>query len=163
MKPTIISWNMRGLNDYRKRLRVKNLIQKWSAAVIYFQETKQKLVNQTIVNSLWSCQCVGWIELVSKEASGGIIIMWNRRLEEMVDHYVGEFMVACRFKCVDDRFEWALAGIYGPNVDYWRVFTAVGMLHGVSGGDFNITRFPSEQVGDNYFSHAMNTFSDLIF
>lgn len=31
------------------------------------------------------------------------------------------------------------------------------------GGDFNITRFPSERVGDNYFSHAMNTFSDLIF
>jgi len=55
MKPTIISWNVRVLNDYRKRLRVKNMIRKWSVDIICFQETKVKLVNQTIVNNLWSC------------------------------------------------------------------------------------------------------------
>ncbi|KAG2701660.1 hypothetical protein I3760_06G055400 [Carya illinoinensis] len=116
MKPMIISWNVWGLNDYRKCLWVKNLIRKWRADVICFQETKLKFVSQTIVNSLCRFQYVGWVELVSKGASGGIIVMWDRRVVEMLDHYVGEFMVVCQFKSVDDGFEWVFAGVYGPKV-----------------------------------------------
>ena len=36
----ILSWNVRGLNDRRKRSRVKNLLRGWKCDVICLQETK---------------------------------------------------------------------------------------------------------------------------
>ena len=36
----ILSWNVRGLNDCRKRLIVKNLLREWKCDVICLQETK---------------------------------------------------------------------------------------------------------------------------
>ena len=40
MNLKILSWNVRGLNDGRKRLIVKNLLRDWKCDVICFQETK---------------------------------------------------------------------------------------------------------------------------
>ena len=37
MNLKIISWNVRGLNDSRKRLIVKNLLREWKCDVICFQ------------------------------------------------------------------------------------------------------------------------------
>jgi len=31
---------------------------------------------------------------------------------------VGEFIVACSFRNIDDYFVWDFVGVYGPNVDY---------------------------------------------
>ena len=36
----ILSWNVRGLNDCRKRSIVKNLLREWKCDVICLQETK---------------------------------------------------------------------------------------------------------------------------
>ena len=38
MNLKIISWNVRGLNDSRKRLIVKNLLREWKCDVICLQE-----------------------------------------------------------------------------------------------------------------------------
>ena len=40
MKITMILWNVRCLNDPRKRLVVKNLLRKWKCDVVCLQETK---------------------------------------------------------------------------------------------------------------------------
>ena len=40
MNLKILSWNVRGLNDRRKRLIVKNLLRGWKCDVICLQETK---------------------------------------------------------------------------------------------------------------------------
>ena len=34
MNLRIVSWNVRGLNEQDKRLRVRNLIQKWKADIV---------------------------------------------------------------------------------------------------------------------------------
>ena len=34
---------------------------------------------------------------------------------EKMDEAVGRFSVSCKFKNVEDQFEWAFTGIYGPN------------------------------------------------
>ncbi|KAG6654081.1 hypothetical protein CIPAW_05G121300 [Carya illinoinensis] len=159
----ILSWNVRGLNVLNKRLRVKNLIHKWRGDVICFQETKLKSVNTSIVRSLWSCHYVGWVDLVVEGASGGIIVMWDRRVVELIDHYVGDFMVACHFKNVDYGVEWAFAGVYGPNLEIFRRALWDEMagvcccwdLPWCSGGDFNVKRFPSERVGDSHLTNSI--------
>ena len=40
MNLKILSWNVKGLNDCRKRLIVKNLLREWKCDVICLQETK---------------------------------------------------------------------------------------------------------------------------
>lgn len=35
---------------------------------------------------------------------------------------VGDFIVACFFKNVEDQFPWAFVGVYGPNSDCDRMF-----------------------------------------
>lgn len=45
MKPKLISGNVRRLNDFRKHLRVKNLLQQWKVDVVCLQETKLKVAN----------------------------------------------------------------------------------------------------------------------
>ena len=55
MKIKLISWNVRGLNDHRKRLVVKNLLREWKCDVVCFQETKIASTNKQLACSLWSC------------------------------------------------------------------------------------------------------------
>lgn len=100
MNPKIIAWNMRGLNNFKKCLGIKN--RQWQAGVICLVETKSKYVNSLIVHSLWSYQSMGWVDLVSNGALRGIIMMWDRRVVELIDHFVGDFLMACHFKSVDD-------------------------------------------------------------
>ena len=46
MKIKMISWNVRGLNDPRKRLMVKNLMREWKCDVVSVQETKIASMNR---------------------------------------------------------------------------------------------------------------------
>ncbi|KAG6668450.1 hypothetical protein CIPAW_01G171200 [Carya illinoinensis] len=75
MKPKIISWNVRGLNEINKRLRVRSLLRQWKGDIICLQETKLKHIDRNIIRSLSSCMYVGWIYLPSNGASGGILVM----------------------------------------------------------------------------------------
>jgi len=108
--------------------------------------------------------CLDWCG-----ASGGILIMWDKRVVEKVDVCVGIFTLAVSFRNVADHFEWGFAGVYGPNfridrrglwdelagiLSWWRMPWCIG-------GDFNITRFPSERSGDGSVS-AMRDFCDFI-
>ena len=46
MKIKMISWNVRGLNDPRKRLVVKNLLREWKCDVVCLQEMKIASMNR---------------------------------------------------------------------------------------------------------------------
>ena len=60
MNLKIISWNVKGLNERDKRLRVRNLIRKWGPNVVCLQETKMQLINKAVIRSLWGDQHVDW-------------------------------------------------------------------------------------------------------
>lgn len=85
MNLKILSWNVSGLNNYRKRLHV-HWIRKWKLDVICFQETKLKFVNYSIVNSLWNYPLMGWVDLVSDGVSGDILSMWNKIVVDLVKY-----------------------------------------------------------------------------
>ena len=50
----------------------------------------------------------------------GVLVMWDKRTVEKIYEAVGRFSVSCKFKNVEDQFEWAFTGIYGPNSDLYR-------------------------------------------
>jgi exonuclease III len=55
MNPKLISWNIRGLNQGGKRLKVRYLLRQWKADIICLQETKLELISSSFVRSLWGC------------------------------------------------------------------------------------------------------------
>ena len=95
--------------------------------------------------------------------------MWDRRIVENIDETVGRFSVSCKFKNVEDQFEWAFTSIYGPNSAHDRrlLWEELAGIHSWSmpwclGGDFNVVQFPSERSGSSPFTSAMIDFSDFI-
>jgi hypothetical protein len=113
---------------------------------------------------------VDWMFLGSNRASGGILLMWDKRLVEKIEDAVGLYSVFCKFKNVADQKVWMYTGVYGSNVDrerslMWDELTGIRNWWGVPwcvGGDFNVVRFPSERMGSVGFSPAMYDFSDFI-
>jgi exonuclease III len=105
MNLKIISWNVRGLNDSDKRLRVRNLLRLWKADLICLQETKLGHFDRKMIRSLWGSPHVDWISLGSNGASGGILLMWDKRVLEKIDEAHGYYSLSCKFRNVSSQFE----------------------------------------------------------
>ena len=94
MKLKMISWNVRGLNDSQKRLVIRNLLREWKCDVICLQETKLDGMDSQMVCSFWSCPYVDWAVLDADQTTGGVLIMWDRRVLEKLEVLVGLFSVS---------------------------------------------------------------------
>jgi hypothetical protein len=114
---------------------------------------------------------VDWCALGSHGASGGILLMWDRRVVEKVEAWEGSYAIACSFRSVNDDFKWAFTGVYGPNMDndrlvLWDELSGLmerWVVPWCIGGDFNATRFPSERLGNHRYAPSMEEFSRFIF
>jgi hypothetical protein len=170
MKHKILSWNVRGLNDRGKRLRISNLIRQWKVEIACFQETKMLSISNVFVHSLWDSPHVDWCYVASRGASGGILLLWDRRVVSRIDSCMGNFVVACKFKNVDDGLEWAFAGVYGPNRDNlrWRLWEELAGLISIwevpwcIGGDFNVTLFLDERSRSAAHRPAVADFAEFV-
>jgi hypothetical protein len=150
---------------------VRNLLRQWRVDIVCLQETKLDFISRKIINSLWGCSYVDYCYVASSGASGGILLMWNKKVVSSLETEVGDYVTGCRFKNVVDGFEWAFVGVYGPNGNsdrHWLWDELAGLLSSwvlpwCIGGDFNVIRFPSERSGGRCISSAMGEFSDFIF
>jgi hypothetical protein len=61
MKPKIVSWNVRGLNEKEKRLRIRGLLRDWKADIVCLQETKLEYISREVIRSLWGCPTCGLV------------------------------------------------------------------------------------------------------
>lgn len=43
--------------------------------------------------------------------------MWDRKVVENLEDLVGQFSVSCKFRNVEDNFEWAFTSVYSPIAD----------------------------------------------
>jgi exonuclease III len=170
MKHRILSWNVRGLNNRGKRLKISNLLRAWKVDIVCFQETKLVSTSNCLVHSLWDCPYVDWCHVDSRGASGGILLMWDRRVVSKIDSCVGNFVVACHFRNVEDGLMWAFAGVYGPNRNHarrrlWEELAGLLSLWEVPwciGGDFNVTLFCDERLRGDPHRSAVAEFADFV-
>jgi hypothetical protein len=170
MKPNILSWNLRGLNDEEKCLRIKNLQRVWKVDVLCPKWRLCPIILCVVYKLYRGCNHVDWCCLDSRgctvvSCSCGIGRWWRKIIGCVV-----EFLVTVSFRNVEDQFAWAFAYVYGPNADGDRRF----LWDELSGllswwdlpycieGDFNVTRFPSERSGEARICPAMLEFSDFI-
>ncbi|KAF5477381.1 hypothetical protein F2P56_004026 [Juglans regia] len=171
MKSKILSWNVREINDVNKCLRIRSLLRSWKIDIVCLQETKLRGIDRNIIRRLWGCSFVGWCYLASSWASGGVLVMWDKRVVEMVEDCTGSYSMAVIFRNIEDGWRWAFAGVYGPNVNsdrssLWEELAGLYSLWDLPWifcGDFNIVRYPSERAGASTVTGAMEDFSELIF
>jgi exonuclease III len=58
MKPKILVWNVSGLNDKDKSLRIRRLLRDWRADIVCLSETKLEYISREEIFYLWGCQPV---------------------------------------------------------------------------------------------------------
>ena len=133
-----------------------------------------EFISRREIQSFWDCQHVDWLYLGSIGAfvggGGGVLETWDRRTVEKFDEVMGQFYVSCKFKNIEDQFEWAFTSIYGPNSNLdqrllWEELVGIRSWWSVPwcfGGDSNVVRFPSKCFGSGPFSSTMIDFSDFI-
>ena len=84
---------MRGLNDPDKRKVVKGLLNRWKCSVVCLQETKLKVVDRSIIRSLWDGRWVEWECMRAEGSTGGILMMWDSRQVSRLDFLEGEYSI----------------------------------------------------------------------
>lgn len=73
---------------------------------IYLQETKIEITTKEILRSI--CPLVNWWVLGAVGSAGGILLMFDKRLVEIVDYVVGEF--SGFYECLE-RWKMILSGL----------------------------------------------------
>ena len=70
----ILSWNVRGINDKDKRKVVKAFLRLQKADLVCLQETKCKLMSDSVLRSLGFGRFVNWGSVHSRGQAGGILV-----------------------------------------------------------------------------------------
>ena len=170
MKLRILSWNVRGANDCEKRKVIRALIKGQKLDLMCLQETKMQEMSRIIVRILGVGRCLDWKTLNSRGVSGGVLVLWDKRVLQLLEAEVGTFSVSCRFKSYEDDFCWNFSRVYGPTLKEKRevCWFELGAVRGLWGGpwcvagDFNVVRFPEENSRRGRLTYSMRRFLEII-
>ena len=170
MKFKILSWNVRVVNALDKRKVIKNFLRSYKADLVCLQETKVQEMTIDLVRSLGVGRCLNWKALNAEGFAGGILLLWDNSRIGLVDSVVGSFSVSCLFRMLEDGFQWAFTGVYGPVENRFResFWEELGSIKGLwdgpwcVGGDFNEILFPNERSRGVRLSNSMRRFSDIL-
>ena len=170
MNIKLLSWNVRGVNESRKRKVIKSVVRKQKVDLFCIQETKIQLMSESVVRSLGSGRFLEWKALNACGSAGGMLICWDKRVLELLEWEVGQFSLSCRFKTLENGVIWAFTGVYGPFTRLERegLWEEVGAIRGIwegpwcLGGDFNITLAQGERNRQGRITSAMRRFAEVV-
>ena len=114
MKLKLFSWNVRGANNPYKRNVIRNFIRSQRVDLVCLQETKIQEMSSACARSFGVGRFSEWKVVEAEGTAGGIIVFWDKRKLDFVEVETGLFSVTCMFKNVEDGFQWAFTGVYGP-------------------------------------------------
>ncbi|KAG5616387.1 hypothetical protein H5410_016211 [Solanum commersonii] len=170
MKIKFVSWNVRGLNGESKRALVRNLLLQWGDDIHVLVETKLTRNDSNLYQQIWINRWLGEAHVEAIGRSGGIVVLWDKRVwkGEMVDS--GNQMPTCRFEGIEQELKWHLSAIYadcdrGERRELWWELAAIRSLFEGSWvvcGDFNITGYPEERTNCQRINGGMTEFSEWI-
>jgi hypothetical protein len=81
---------------------VRNLLRDWRCDVVCLEEMKIDHMDLMLVQSIWNNSYVGWEVVNAVNTTGSILLMWDKRVLDNLDSYIGLFSISCSWKGVVD-------------------------------------------------------------
>lgn len=117
----IISWNVRSLNDAKKKNIITECLDQWKPIIVCFQETKIKIIYVKTIRSIWRSGEVGWPFIPTKGSAGDILVPWNKDKVDCIDSMIGETTVSYFFSDNVNEAEWYYSDVYCRGDEIERV------------------------------------------
>lgn len=75
--PSLVCWNVRGLNNPAKRKAVKEFLATTKINIVCLQETKMDVIDNFVVMQCLGPSFDGFAYLPAVETRGGILLAWD--------------------------------------------------------------------------------------
>lgn len=114
MKISILSWNVRGLNEGKKGL-IKILLKKWKYNGLVLRERKMEGDITNIARHVQVSIQVDFVNLKVIVTRGGILIMLDKRVLDGKLVESGNQSITCKLTDSRQNITWFIIGVYGSN------------------------------------------------
>ena len=113
---SILSWNVRGLNNLAKRKAVQTFVSDLKCNIVCLQETKiSDLTNALVIETLGPRYRDNFISLPAVGSRGGILIACSNDFEiTSAPMPVSVYCVSGTVRCKSNGEVWSITGVYGP-------------------------------------------------
>lgn len=121
----ILCWNIRGMNEFDKKIELKNLIAAQRCGVCLIQKTKIQFMFEWFVRHLWYDDNFGWSYIPSVGSSGRMLSIWNSSRLEKLQERIGFNNITTVLSNRSNGFQWAVTNVYSPceynfRADFWE-------------------------------------------
>lgn len=163
---SIMSWNVRGLNDssHRELVRENSVCSKPS--VICIQETKISSMSRAILTESLGDRMADYCTLDAVGTRGGVLLAWNREMVQVSEVLIKQFSISATVVVLSSTASFRLTTCYGPADDRRKEDFLLEMksTRPVAGtpwiilGDFNLIYKASDKNNLNLNRRLMGRF-----
>jgi exonuclease III len=169
----IITWNIRGLNNPRKKIILKNRLMKEQMHLCFIQETKCTVDRMEIINKKqWSKYTMLVVE--GQQMARSILTLWNPQVTNLLTAKATRHTLSVNMQSIGNTEVILCTNVYEPQMleekkrmllDLENLKSHSSNLHWILAGDFNIIMTLAEKKGgtgrlDRYvedFSYFIDT------
>ncbi|XP_071739306.1 uncharacterized protein [Rutidosis leptorrhynchoides] len=170
----IVSINIRGFGKdddsdskigWFRRLRLNE-----RPEVVLIQERKCNRVDDKWIEFIWGSSNVRYLQKEKVGQSGGMLLLWDPNIVDVMDAVEGQFFLAIRGKWQGKMNETIVVNVYGPHKDdekkkFWDSLQDLMSFDNdewVIGGDFNEVRSQDERQNSIFIERRAKLFNNFI-
>jgi exonuclease III len=118
---SLLSWNVRGLNDAARRAVVCRRLIQHRCALACLQETKLSSVSDAVRREIVGPHLDGALDLFATGTRGGVMLLWHSTVFSVEDVHVSRFAITAKVTPVLGGVSWSITTVYGPTADADKV------------------------------------------
>lgn len=167
--PSLVCWNVRGLNNPAKRKAVKEFLATTKINIVCLQETKMDVIDNFVVMQCLGPSFDGFAYLPAVETRGGILLAWDSSVID-VQNLQMDTNFLTGMVCPKKGMAWWISVVYGPQGDELKTnfLMELGQRRAFCPGpwmvlgDFNMILRASEKNNSNINRSMMNKFRQFV-
>ena len=169
LNPSIICWNVRGLNNPVKRKAVREFVSSIKCNMVCLQETKLDVVDQYLMMQCIGPPFDGFAYLSAIDTRGGVLLAWDSTVL-WVDNISLDTHGLTGLVHNKDGFEWWITVVYGPQGEELKMEFLDDLRTRRTGcpgpwmllGDFNMILRALEKNNANINRRIMQAFRSFV-
>ncbi|KAL9659549.1 hypothetical protein QQ045_024356 [Rhodiola kirilowii] len=168
----VISWNVRGANDSKKKQAIRNLRIKHGMDMVFIQETKIKKLEDSAVDKMWGREKYSWSSVDTEGARGGLLTIWDTSFMDLISEEKGKGFILLHGTVTFNHQKVLLnfLNVYAPNakkekLKLWETLVDLKSFYKgewVLGGDFNSVLQEEERSRSSFNEKDARIFQEFI-